>query len=108
MLAIAAAPPEMARRAPVAAICHGRIGGGFALAAVLAAIDERVGWAAPGRDALDSFVFPLTHYSIVLAGWSLCYFWIHAQLAEQAEHRHAVRAEAEALRAELEKLRLQL
>ena len=40
--------------------------------------------------------------------WSLCYFWIYAELAEQAEHRHAVRAEAEALRAELEELRLQL
>ena len=45
---------------------------------------------------------------LALAGWSLCYFWVHAEMAEQAEHRHAMRAEAEALRAELEELRLQL
>jgi two-component system, LytTR family, sensor kinase len=84
------------------------VGGGLAVTAVAVALDERIGWAAPGRDAIESFIFPLTHYSIVLAGWSLCYFWIHAEIAEHAEHRHAVRAEAEALRNELEKLRLQL
>jgi LytS/YehU family sensor histidine kinase len=53
-------------------------------------------------------VVPWIHYTLTLAGWSLCYFWIHAEMAEQAEHRHAVRAEAEALRLELEELRLQL
>jgi LytS/YehU family sensor histidine kinase len=53
-------------------------------------------------------VLPLIHYAIAFAGWSLCYFWIRAEIAERAEHRHAVKAEAEALRAELEELRLQL
>ena len=84
------------------------VGGGAAVAALVSLIGTRAGWSIPGRDALDQFIFPFTHYAIVLAGWSLCYFWIHAEMAEQAEHRHAVRAEAEALRLELEELRLQL
>ncbi len=53
-------------------------------------------------------VLPLIHYVIAFAAWSLCYFWVRAEIAERAEHRHALRAEAEALRAELEELRLQL
>jgi two-component system, LytTR family, sensor kinase len=76
--------------------------GGAAAAALDVAIGERAGWP------IANFLVPLTNYSIVLAGWSLCYFWIHAELAERAEHRRALRAEAEALRAELEELRLQL
>src|SRR5580765_8684366 len=64
--------------------------------------------AASISDPVDDFVLPWTHYFLALAGWSLCYFWIHAEVAEQAEHRRAIRAEAEALRAELEELRLQL
>jgi two-component system, LytTR family, sensor kinase len=67
-----------------------------------------MGWTAPGRHPLDDFVLPWTHYFLALAGWSLCYFWVHAEIAEQAERRRAMRAEAEALRAELEELRLQL
>jgi hypothetical protein len=65
-------------------------------------------WTVPGRDPFDDLAFPLIHYSIVLCGWSLCYFWLRAETAKQAEHRHAMRAEAEALRARLEELRLQL
>ena len=84
------------------------VGGGAAVAALVSLIGTRAGWSIPGRDALDQFIFPFTHYAIVLAGWSLCYFWIHAEVAEHAEHRRAIRAEAEALRAELEELRLQL
>jgi len=66
------------------------------------------GWEIPFWGPLEEVVVPWIHYSLALAGWSLCYFWIHAEMAEQAEHRHAVRAEAEALRLELEELRLQL
>lgn len=70
--------------------------------------NEWFNWSVPGRDPVDDFAFPLIHYSIVLCGWSLCYFWLRAEAAKQAEHRHAMRAEAEALRAKLEELRLQL
>src|SRR5437868_4953928 len=83
--------------------------GGAAVAALLIFTGRELGgWVIPGRDAIDEFFLPLINCSFALIGWSLCYFWIHAELAEQAEHRHAMRAEAEALRAELEELRLQL
>jgi two-component system LytT family sensor kinase len=84
------------------------LGGAALVAALLFAGRDLPGWTNPGRDRLDDFVLPWTHYSLALAGWSLCYFWVHSEMAEQAEHRHAMRAEAEALRAELEELRLQL
>jgi hypothetical protein len=84
------------------------LGGAGLVAALLFAGRGLLGWTNPGRDPLDDFVLPWTHYSLALAGWSLCYFWVHSEMAEQAEHRHAMRAEAEALRAELEELRLQL
>jgi two-component system LytT family sensor kinase len=65
-------------------------------------------WELPYWGPVEAVVVPWIHYTLTLAGWSLCYFWIHAEMAEQVEHRHAVRAEAEALRLELEELRLQL
>jgi LytS/YehU family sensor histidine kinase len=84
------------------------VGGGAAVATLVAGIGPRMGWSLPGRDGFDQFLFPFTHYAIVLVGWSLCYFWIRAEVAEQAEHKRALHAETEVLRAELEKLRLQL
>ncbi len=84
------------------------VGGGALVAALMVAVRDVAGWALPGRSTLDEFVFPLTHYSITLAAWSLCYFWVQAEVAEQAQHKRVIRAEAEALRAELEELRLQL
>jgi two-component system LytT family sensor kinase len=84
------------------------VGGGAVVSAIVFVTREFGGWSIPGRGPDVEFVFPLTHYSILLAGWSLCYFWIHAEVAEQAEHKRALHAEAEALRAELEELRLQL
>ncbi len=84
------------------------LGGAGFIATLMLAGRALLGWLNAGRDPLDDFVLPWTHYSIALAAWSLCYFWVYAEIAEQAEHRHAVRAEAEALRAELEELRLQL
>jgi signal transduction histidine kinase len=65
-------------------------------------------WELPYWGPVEAVVVPWIHYTLTLAGWSLCYFWIHAEMAEHAEHQHAVRAEAEALRLELEELRLQL
>jgi len=76
--------------------------------AIVVAVRRAFGWEIPFWAPVEELVVPWIHYSLVLAGWSLCYFWIHAEMAEQAEHRHAVRAEAEALRLELEELRLQL
>ena len=80
--------------------------GALSVGAAAIAVADRVR-LSPGRrlgrcpywGPVEEVVVPWIHYSLVLAGWSLCYFWIHAEMAEQAEHRHAVRAEAEALRA---------
>jgi hypothetical protein len=84
------------------------LAGGATVAALLLAGREYFDWATPGRDAAEDFYYPMLHAFVVLVLWSLCYFWVHAELAEQAERRRAAHAEAEALRAELEELRLQL
>src|ERR687898_545325 len=76
--------------------------------AIVFAFRQAFGWEMPYWGPIEAVVVPWIHYTLTLAGWSLCYFWIHAEMAEQTEHRHAVRAEAEALRLELEELRLQL
>ena len=76
--------------------------------AIVFVFRQAFGWEMPYWGPVEAVVVPWIHYTLTLAGWSLCYFWIHAEMAEQAEHRHAVRAEAEALRIELEELRLQL
>jgi signal transduction histidine kinase len=78
-----------------------------AVALILFMLRQMFGWTIHWGP-VEEVVIPLIHYFLALSGWSLCYFWIHAEMAEQAEHRHAVRAEAEALRLELEELRLQL
>ena len=84
------------------------VGGAAVVTLLIFAGRELGGWSIPGGNAVDELFLPLINCSFALIGWSLCYFWIHAGLAEQAEHRHAMRAEAEVLRAELEELRLQL
>lgn len=83
-------------------------GGGAITVLVVYVPREIFGWRGAGWGPIEEVVIPLLHYFFALVGWSLFYFWIHAEMAEQAEHRHAVRAEAEALRLELEELRLQL
>jgi hypothetical protein len=84
------------------------LGSAATCVALLFTVRHLGGFADPGWSTAQEIVLPLTHYAIAFAGWSLCYFWIRAEVAERAEHRHAVKAEAEALRAELEELRLQL
>lgn len=84
------------------------LGSAAVAVSVLFTVRHLAGFTDPGWSTAQEVVLPLIHYSIAFAGWSLCYFWIRAELAERAEHRHAMRAEAEALRAELEELRLQL
>jgi two-component system LytT family sensor kinase len=88
----------------------GVLSGGAAaiVVSMVFAFRQAFDWDMPYWGPVEAVVVPWIHYTLTLAGWSLCYFWIHAEMAEQAEHRHAVRAEAEALRLELEELRLQL
>ncbi len=83
--------------------------GALVTASAIVAAHEVLPWlVTPDHRGAGEFLVPLVHYFFVLAGWSLAYFWLRAELAEQAEHRKAMRAQANALRAELEQLRLQL
>jgi hypothetical protein len=84
------------------------LGSATTAVALLFTVRHLAGFTVAEWSTAQEVVLPLIHYSIAFAGWSLCYFWIRAEIAERAEHRHAVKAEAEALRAELEELRLQL
>ena len=83
--------------------------GALVTATMIVAAHEILPWiVTPDHSGRAEFLIPLVHYFFVLAGWSLAYFWLRAELAERAEHRRAMRAQAEALSAELEQLRLQL
>jgi hypothetical protein len=84
------------------------LGSAATAVSILFTVRHLAGFTDVGWSTAQEVVLPLIHYSIAFTGWSLCYFWIRAEIAERAEHRHAVKAEAEALRAELEELRLQL
>ncbi|MFO1081353.1 MAG: histidine kinase [Reyranellaceae bacterium] len=84
------------------------LGGAAIMAGLMLAARAYLGWVTAGRTPVEDFVLPMLHAFTTLVIWSLCYFWVHAELAEQTQRRHAARAEAEALRAELEELRLQL
>ena len=83
--------------------------GALVPATMIVVAHEILPWiVTPDHSGRAEFFIPLVHYFFVLAGWSLAYFWLRAELAKQAEHRKAMRAQAETLRAELEQLRLQL
>lgn len=83
--------------------------GAFVVASMIVLVHEALPWIVPPDSrGVEEFFVPLVHYFFALAGWSLAYFWLRAELAEQAQHRRVMRAQAEALRAELEQLRLQL
>ena len=83
--------------------------GALTIATMIVLVHEGLPWIVPPEHrGVEEFVVPLVHYFFALIGWSLAYFWLRAEMAEQAEHRRTVRAQAEALRSELEQLRLQL
>ena len=93
---------------PLALIAALSLASASAVALIIFTLRQVLGWTIPHWSPIEEIVIPLIHYFLALIAWSLCYFWVKAELAEQAERRHATRAEAEALRAELEELRLQL
>ncbi|MEP9379564.1 histidine kinase [Aquabacter sp. CN5-332] len=75
---------------------------------VVAGIRQVSGWSIPLWHPFDEVAVPLIHYSFVLSGWSICYFWMRAELDRRADHQRTMVAEAEALRAEIQQLRMQL
>jgi two-component system LytT family sensor kinase len=83
--------------------------GALIVASMIVLVHEALPWIVPpDRRGVEEFFVPFVHYFFALTGWSLAFFWLRAEMAEQAQHRRTMRAEAEALRAELEQLRLQL
>ena len=83
-------------------------GAALILVSILAIARQASGWVIPFWQPLEEFVIPLTHYTLVFLGWSLAYFWLRSELKARIQAERAARAEAEALRAELQQLRLQL
>lgn len=66
------------------------------------------GWNIPYWGPFEEFAIPFIHYAFVLTGWSICYLWVRAEASKQAAELRAATATAEALRFEIQHLRLQL
>lgn len=66
----------------------------------------QLGMAGWGPEERVAIVW--VHYFLIFTVWSLVCFWIKAEIARQAEAERALEAEAQALRTELQRLRLQL
>ncbi|OYW37973.1 MAG: hypothetical protein B7Z45_05255, partial [Azorhizobium sp. 12-66-6] len=84
------------------------VGAAVSLVSVLSLARLATGWDIPAWQPLEEFLIPLTHYTLVFLGWSLAYLWLRSELKGRLQAERAARAEAEALRAELQQLRLQL
>lgn len=56
----------------------------------------------------EAALITLVHYFLIFTIWSLICFWMKAELARQTERQRAIQAEANVLRVELQRLRLQL
>jgi LytS/YehU family sensor histidine kinase len=82
--------------------------GAAVVVAVLAAARATFGWSIPNWRPLEGIALPFFHYAIWLFGWSLLYFWIRAEQLRRIEHEAAIAAQADALRAEIQQLRLQI
>lgn len=66
------------------------------------------GGPLPGRSGAEDAAIAGFYYFMVIGGWSLICFWIAAERARRQEELRAARAEAVALRLDLQRLRLQL
>ncbi len=79
-----------------------------AVVAAITLVRRPMGWDIPDWTSTQEVLAPLAYYMLIFAGWSLAYFWVKAELGGRTDRQRAAVAEAEALRAELQHLRLQL
>lgn len=79
-----------------------------AVVAAITLVRAPLGWDIPDWNSSQEVLAPLAYYMLIFAGWSLAYFWVKAELGGRTDRQRAAVAEAEALRAELQQLRLQL
>lgn len=96
------------RPATLAAMAALSFAGAGVMVAVLAGARAAFGWNVPNWSLLEEVALPFFHYAISLFGWSLLYFWIQADHLRQMARDASVRAQADALRAEIQQLRLQI
>jgi LytS/YehU family sensor histidine kinase len=82
--------------------------GAAATVALLAAMRTAFGWTIPDWRPAEAVILPFIHYAITLFGWSLLYAWLRAEQRRRQAHEAAIAAQAEALRAEIQQLRLQI
>lgn len=77
------------------------VGAGYGIRAI-------EGWSIPGWHPFEEIAVPLIHYSFVLLGWSICFFWVRAEQGRSAGWKRAFAVQASAMKAEIQHLRLQL
>lgn len=65
-------------------------------------------WSIPGWTLSVRIAIPFVQNWLIFSGWSLLYLWISAEVSRKNESERAAKAEAEKLKIELQKLRLQL
>ena len=65
-------------------------------------------WPIPNWDRAEAWTVLVAFHYAVLLGWSLGYVWFKAEVGMRINRQRAAQAKADALRAELAKLRLQL
>ena len=82
--------------------------GAAVVVAVLAMVRAVAGWNVPNWPLAQEVALPFFHYVLSLFGWSLLYFWIRADQLRHMAHAAAAAAQADALRAEIQQLRLQI
>ncbi|WP_431302135.1 sensor histidine kinase [Sediminicoccus sp. BL-A-41-H5] len=71
-------------------------------------IRSRFELAMAGWGPHEAVAIVAVHYFLIFTIWSLVCFWIKAEIARQVEAERALEAEGQALRTELQRLRLQL
>ncbi|GLK72450.1 sensor histidine kinase [Ancylobacter dichloromethanicus] len=76
--------------------------------AVIAAARQTFGWSIPHWRPVEEIALPFVYYTAILLGWSLLLFWVRADRLRLIEHEAASIAQADALRAEIQQLRLQI
>lgn len=91
-----------------AIIVPASLAGAVAVGLLAAVIRRSIGWTIPDFDLAEAVLGPITFNFAVLIGWSLGFVWVVTEQARRHQLERAARAEADALAAELARLRLQL
>ncbi len=78
------------------------------LVGCISLVRDYFGWPIPNWRPEQQVLAPLIYYFFTMMGWSLAFFWVRAEIGARSDRQQVALAQAEALRAELRELRLQL